>query len=87
MAPSDTCLHLLHSVSTGQLLLTSMSNLGRSGSKVMQVQLSLGLHAVILGTVFVLMLLVKVCKKRLCRLPSHVSTVNFVLKMLASLAP
>jgi hypothetical protein len=42
---------------------------------------------VILGSLLLLMLLLKVCRKRRWRLPSHVSTENLVLKMLASLAP
>jgi hypothetical protein len=64
-----------------------MSNLARSGWNVMHVQLSVALHAVILGSLLLLMLLLKVCRKRRWRLPSHVSTENLVLKMLASLAP
>lgn len=41
----------------------SMPNLARSGLKVMDVQLSLGLQFVIFGSVFLLILLLKTCNR------------------------
>jgi hypothetical protein len=61
--------------------------LARSGLKVMHVQLSEALQAVILGASFAVMLERNTWRYRRPRVPSHVSTTNSVEKMLASLAP
>ena len=80
-AASYTRLHISATVSSSSSV---MLNLARSGLKVMQVQLSVGLHLVTTGSHFSPMLFLNTWRYRRWRLPSHVSTTNSVEKMFAS---